>query len=166
MNNNCFCNPYTNYHLTPADATWIWYSPITIANWQASYPAWADANARTDLDKFASQKSPGQPGYSDIFVNDTETPESIPLNGVWRDLEGNFEHTCIELEPFSSTILVLTGLANADVNRDCTLDLDDLKALTGCWLVHTGQGGYNQNADLFDDGVIDFKDFAALARQW
>lgn len=166
MNNNYFCNPYTNYHLTPADATWIWYSPITIANWQASYPSWADPNAKTDLEKFASQKSPGQPGYSDIFVNDTEAPESIPLNGVWRDLEGNLEHTCIELEPFSSKILILTALPNADINRDCSLDLDDLKALTDSWLVHTGQGGYNQNADLLDDGVIDFKDFADFARQW
>lgn len=166
MNNNYFCNPYTNYHLTPADATWIWYSPITIANWQASYPSWADPNAKTDLQKLPSVPAPGQPGYSDIFVNDTETAQTVPLDGVWHNLEGRFVHSCIELEPFTSKVLVLTDLPNADVNRDCSLDYHDLAALTDSWLTQTGNPDYNPDADLDPTGKIDFKDFATLANQW
>jgi len=109
MNNNYFCNPFTNLHITPATASWSWQSPITIASWQATYPSWADANAKTDIAKLGYTPSLANPvGLSEIFVNDTNTPATIPLPNTYRDLDGNTVQHYLDLEPFSSKIMVLT----------------------------------------------------------
>jgi parallel beta-helix repeat protein len=164
--NNYFCNPYATAHMTPARATWQWQSPITIPSWQAGYPSWADMSPKTDLEKFATEKLPGEPGYSNIFVNEEEVTQQIATGGVWRDLDGNLYYNCIELDAFTSEILVLTDLPNVNLNGDCVLDWQDVAAFADTWLLQTPDGGYNPDADFDGSGDIDAADYSIMAGQW
>ncbi|GAI17078.1 unnamed protein product, partial [marine sediment metagenome] len=51
----------------------------------------------------------------------------------------------------------------ADFNRDCYVDMKDLKMFTDVWLdVVDANDKYN----LFQGGIIDFRDFAIYANSW
>ncbi len=166
--NNYFCNPYNNFHITPANSSWQWQSAISVPAWQYSYSSWADPNARTDLEKLTSIPAPNEPGRPDIFYNDTETTSKISFNGIRQDLDGRRFHGCIELEPFTSRILIIVDpdAQGADLNGDCVFDCFDLEVFADAWLSHDGQPHYNPDADLIEDSQITLRDFAALANQW
>jgi len=75
---------------------------LTLASWQRDC-AWADREARTD---------PGKPGrhdaadHSEIFINDSQAAKSIPLDGAYRDLDGNPLEGSVEVAPLSSRVLI------------------------------------------------------------
>jgi hypothetical protein len=54
-----------------------------------------------------------------------------------------------------------------DINRDCSVGYDDLVIFTGYWLLEVdGAGIEAEAADMYEDGVIDFLDFAILGSKW
>lgn len=58
------------------------------------------------------------------------------------------------------------GLVPGDVTRDCYVDANDVRELTGVWLQEVGAGSrYN----LYDDdpnGLVNIRDYAVLAGHW
>ncbi len=54
-----------------------------------------------------------------------------------------------------------------DISRDCSVDYEDLVIFTEYWLLEVdGAGGDAESADMYEDGVIDFLDFAVLGSIW
>lgn len=53
-----------------------------------------------------------------------------------------------------------------DLNKDCRVDLADLKILTDNWLASTHNCGTYPAGDLNEDCRVDFEDFAILAQNW
>ncbi|MBN1817230.1 MAG: putative Ig domain-containing protein, partial [Sedimentisphaerales bacterium] len=56
-----------------------------------------------------------------------------------------------------------------DVTGDCRVDLQDMAAIAGNWLVEQGEQDWNPVCDLNPeggDGVIDIRDFAQLSMSW
>ena len=54
------------------------------------------------------------------------------------------------------------GYLPEDLNYDCYVDMKDLEMFSGQWLVESPDYQY----DLFEDGVINFYDFAFFAEYW
>ncbi len=108
LKDNYFCNPLRDDFICHGQG-WPGVGAttcITLKDWQTSY-AWADKNAKTDLQKL----DPNQPDSADnsqLFINDTEKTKTVPLEGTWRDLDGNPVSKSITLEPYSSRILIRT----------------------------------------------------------
>jgi parallel beta-helix repeat protein len=75
---------------------------LTLASWQRDY-AWADREARTDPEKPGSHDAADR---SELFVNDSQSAKSIPLDGAYRDLDANPVEGSVELAPFSSRVLI------------------------------------------------------------
>jgi parallel beta-helix repeat protein len=103
LKGNYYCNPHREDLVCEGDQ---WpgtgrEQTHTLAEWQADYP-WADPRARTDVHKVEA----GEDDPSEIFINDTERPKVIELEGAWRDLDGNEVGDRIRLEPFSSMVLL------------------------------------------------------------
>jgi len=103
LKGNCYCNPYRDDVVCEGDQ-WPGIGPEktrTLAEWQADYP-WADAQAQTDARKL----EPGRDDPSEIFINDTEQPKVIELDGPYTALDGCPIEGSIRLEPFSSVVLL------------------------------------------------------------
>jgi parallel beta-helix repeat protein len=113
LKDNYFCAPYTD---EPIGVGRDWPGQVrgsdrtlTIQQWQERCE-WADPDPKTELEKLDRPPTEGDPaGRSELFVNDTEEPRSIPLDGVYRDLDGNRVAGSIELAPFSSAVLILVS---------------------------------------------------------
>jgi hypothetical protein len=54
------------------------------------------------------------------------------------------------------------GFLPQDFDLDCYVDMDDFKLLVDVWLVEEP----NKKYDLFEDGIIDFHDFALFTEYW
>ena len=54
------------------------------------------------------------------------------------------------------------GYLPEDLNHDCYVDMKDLEILLGQWLVEDP----NYEYDLFEDGIVNFYDFAFFAEYW
>ena len=54
------------------------------------------------------------------------------------------------------------GYLPEDLNHDCYVDMKDLEMLVGQWLVEDP----NYEYDLFEDGIVNFYDFAFFAEYW
>lgn len=54
------------------------------------------------------------------------------------------------------------GYLPEDLNHDCYVDMKDLEMLLGQWLVEDP----NYEYDLFEDGIVNFYDFAFFAEYW
>ena len=52
----------------------------------------------------------------------------------------------------------------ADINRDCTVGMQDLDLIAQEWL--TDGVGACTRADINGDGDVQFEDFSAIASQW
>ncbi|MHC4338066.1 MAG: hypothetical protein ACYSTG_09025 [Planctomycetota bacterium] len=52
-------------------------------------------------------------------------------------------------------------LAAVDLSNNCAVDFADVKVMSDAWL----QSGQN-TADIYEDGVVNLKDFAVLANSW
>ncbi len=75
---------------------------LTLASWQKDY-AWADREARTDPEAPADR---GAADRSQLFINDGASVKRIELDEVYRDLDGSPVEGSIELQPFSSRVLI------------------------------------------------------------
>ncbi len=54
-----------------------------------------------------------------------------------------------------------------DINKDCSVDYDDLAVSAGYWLWEVdGAGGEAAAADMYKDDVINFLDFAVFGNGW
>ena len=76
--------------------------PMTLAAWQKDY-AWADKEARTHAGGLGRR---GGADRSKLFINDHESPVTIPLDAPYLDLDGKPVGDHIALAPFSSRILI------------------------------------------------------------
>jgi parallel beta-helix repeat protein len=74
---------------------------ITLAQWQKDY-AWADKEPRTGPGGVSGQG----PDRSKLFYNATADRVSVPLDGAYVDLGGSPVAGPIELDPYSSRILI------------------------------------------------------------
>jgi len=54
------------------------------------------------------------------------------------------------------------GESEADINKDCVVDWDEVNAMAGEWL----DDGYDLEADTNRDGKVDFGDHAVMANNW
>jgi len=114
LKDNYFCKP-SAAELIHEGKSWPGTSkitPYTLDAWQEKYP-WADKSAKTDIQKISLD--PNQPNPADssqLFINDTEQTKTIPLEGTWRDLDGNTVAKSITLEPYTSRILIRTKPEN------------------------------------------------------
>jgi len=48
----------------------------------------------------------------------------------------------------------------------CWVDLSDLAAFLGEWLLKESEVGYTLEADLYDDGEVNLKDYQILSSYW
>ncbi|MBD3392346.1 MAG: hypothetical protein GF418_09780 [Chitinivibrionales bacterium] len=106
LDSNYFCNPYTDSCIGEWE---VWnVHDRTIAQWQSAF-SWADSHPITDVEKLDRVPTPQEPaGMSQLFVNDTKQAKSFGLGGAtYRDLDGATVSGSIQLEPFSSAVLVL-----------------------------------------------------------
>ncbi len=56
---------------------------------------------------------------------------------------------------------------SGDISKDCRVDCEDLEIFTGYWLLEVdGLGDEAKAADMYEDGVIDFLDFAIFGNRW
>jgi hypothetical protein len=74
--------------------------PISVARWQETCP-WADATA-----KMVPGDAHAQP---ELFINDTDVPMKIRLEGHYRDLDGHTVTETVELAPFTGRVLFKTA---------------------------------------------------------
>lgn len=88
------------------DRGWPGGSPdgVTLAEWREDY-AWADSEPRTSPRATGGEASPDR---SELFYNDGRSARTIPLEGTYRDLNGDPVEGSVELPPFSSRILIRT----------------------------------------------------------
>ncbi len=73
----------------------------TLEQWRTQHD-WADEDPRTGVLRLQR----GEEDPSEIFVNETEEPRVIELDGAYSDLEGRPVEGSIRLAPFSSVILL------------------------------------------------------------
>ncbi len=103
MKDNYFCKPSSDT-LIDEKANWPGGNPahrFTLKEWQEKYK-WADQSAKTDIHKISGNEKDN----SQIFINDTEAPKTIKLNGKWSNLDGEAVTGSISLEPYTSRILI------------------------------------------------------------
>lgn len=150
--NNYLGNPYTETHIGRRQN---WSTDLlTIDQWQAQY-TWADDNARTDYEKLDFPPTSENPlGRADLFINDTETVMQVDLPGVYRDLDGTVVEGSIELQPYSSALLVLVGNHPGDFNYDGETDAADIDLLAD----EINAGTHRELYDLTGDGLVDHAD--------
>jgi hypothetical protein len=60
------------------------------------------------------------------------------------------------------------GLVPGDIDRDCYVDVNDVRELGQVWLQETGAGSrYNLYPDANDpNGLVNFRDYCVLAENW
>ncbi len=101
---NYYCSPQTDEPFTEGKG-WPGTNPETghtLASWQQAY-TWADAEAKVMPPQAGED---GTDDLSELFVNDTELPESVLLQGSYQDLDGNTVEGSVELAPYSSRVLI------------------------------------------------------------
>jgi predicted outer membrane repeat protein len=105
-----------------------------------------------DLNVFANSGvslDSGKTVYLGIGIwNDTSTRDGTGSGQVWFDEIRLWRPWCVPEDAISS------------FNDDCTTDCDDLLIFSEEWLTP------GLNADLTDDGHVDFADFAIFAKYW
>jgi hypothetical protein len=103
-----------NYYFNPYDPRLVRDNEIqaislTLAEWQAV--SGLDLATEEAWYSIAS----GDPDVSELFVNETESPASIPLGGPYLDLDQNPVGSPLNLDPFASRVLVADpGIIFAD----------------------------------------------------
>jgi len=101
LRGNYYCSPHADRPIV-AGIGWPGTSgatALTLAAWRRDYP-WADAEPKVPA------LAAGEVDSSELFVNDSDRPETIALDGPYRDLDGNAVEGSIRLEPFSSLVLL------------------------------------------------------------
>jgi hypothetical protein len=54
-----------------------------------------------------------------------------------------------------------------DMDKNCAVNYDDLALLHDCWLVEvSGPNDPNRKADIYEDGRVNFYDYASMAGNW
>jgi hypothetical protein len=121
--------------------------------------------------------SAGGTGFdlNDLDPNDYAALEADPNTGrKW------IQYIKVEYLPGSSFAGEIDGFADVaccgdykhpypagDVDKNCRVNYEDLGLLSGCWLVEiSGPNDPNGIADVYEDGMIDFRDYAMMAGRW
>ena len=78
--------------------------------------------------------------------------------GGYPDAEYHSEWDFVKFDTYCGGF----GYLPEDFDRDCYVDMSDLRLLAEAWLVEDP----NQRCDLSEDGIIDFKDFSLFAKFW
>ncbi len=117
MSNNYFCNPYRDSVIQEwgtGNKKWR-RSWMTIADWRSKY-SWADDSPKTEPLKYDSQSGRGD---ARILFNDSFEAQSVATgdNGVYVTIEGDTVIGSIQLEPFTSEVLVHTGTTSSTAHR-------------------------------------------------
>lgn len=67
------------------------------------------------------------------------------------------------IELVTSAALSCSASIEGDVNQDCEVNYEDVLAIAENWLAPQTESRFG---DLYDDDVIDFKDFALMSADW
>ncbi len=116
MSGNYFCNAYRDssikYYGT-GNKKWSQYW-TDINDWQNTY-SWADDNPKTDIIRITSELPGELRGQSKLLINDTYERKAVAVgdNGVYLTLDGDTVRNSFELDPFSSAVIVHTGLTHS-----------------------------------------------------
>lgn len=78
--------------------------------------------------------------------------------GGYPDAEYHSEWDFVKFDTYCGGF----GYLPEDFDQDCYVDMGDLRVLAEAWLTE----GPGQRCDLFEDGIIDFKDFSLFAEFW
>jgi GH35 family endo-1,4-beta-xylanase len=146
---------------------------------------WEDSHWRDDAHIVNSDWTLNEAGrrYESLInewtTNDANTTDSAG-NVNFRGFHGTYEIELsipgvttqietIELEPGQTTAeytLVLDCTLASDLNSDCNVDYLDLDIFADQWL-HAGDCSADPNcADLINNNLVDFADFAVLGSDW
>jgi hypothetical protein len=122
LRGNYFCNPFTDSVVSGYGTGNRYYTltDYTLGQWKSSFPAWADAAAKTDPIKRPTGMS-GAKNYAlgTIFINETAAQKSfVPGAGTWVDLDGAPVSGTLVLMPFTSKILVCSDTSSAVSPRE------------------------------------------------
>ncbi len=120
LSGNYFCDPNTDSVVSGYGTGNNYYTlyNYTLARWRSLY-TWADATAKTDPVKRPAAMKPTNPyGKGFIFVNESPAQQAFSLGSIaYEDLDGNAVSGSINIDAFSSKILVCVDSAAAVKNR-------------------------------------------------
>ncbi len=125
LSGNYYCNPYRDTIIQAwgtCNKKWStnW---LDMVNWRATY-SWADDDSRTDLVKIAGDNS--SRGQSKLLINYDTQSKAITVgdNGVYITLDGDTIKGSMELAPFTSAVIVHTGLTHSVSASGCIKNVD------------------------------------------
>lgn len=95
--------------------------------------------------------------YKDVNSHKLSLGLKVNLAGE-LDTEYHTEWDFIKFDTYCGGL----GYLSQDFNFDCYVDMNDLRLLVGVWLVEEPSQMY----DLFEDGIVDFRDFAIFTEYW
>jgi len=121
--------------------------------------------------------SAGGTGFdlNDLDPNDYAALEVDPNSGrKW------IQYIKVEYLPGSSFAGEIDGFADVaacgdykhpypvgDIDKNCAVNYEDLELLSESWLVEiNGPNDPNRIADVYEDGIVDFRDYAMVAEDW
>ena len=107
LKDNYYSNPFRDDYFCEGRG-WPGGEPkrYTLKDWQAAFP-WADKSPKVDPLKLDHPPGDNEPGKSRLVINDSEEVNNILLAGTWRDLDGKTVTGSVELQPYTSRVLIL-----------------------------------------------------------
>lgn len=103
VDSNWYINHTTDRIIAPFDVGWAPLAPITLEQWEQSFPAVGDDHARDlgwILGGYALRGAP------EIYLNETDAALTIPLQGLYLDVHRNLVQGSIQLQPYTSVVLI------------------------------------------------------------
>jgi len=94
----------------------------------------------------------------------TDASHHTPVQGTVNS--GGVSVTFLNVVTLSTVVAFLpSGSVIGDVNTDGLVNCTDVSLLRASFGKRTGQPGFNLNADLNNDGVVDIRDLMVVTRQ-
>jgi hypothetical protein len=101
-------------------------------------------------------------GMETIVVSTAKPGQSFYFDGVnWTDL-----YSFNDSANFCIKALAIGEYVVGDFNNNGNADTNDLLTLAVAWMSHPGDDLWDRQCDLYQDGVIDIRDFAEFAQSW
>jgi len=113
MSGNWFCNPYTD-KVVSSNADY------TLAQFKSQFGSIADQTGKTDLIKRPADTPANNPlGTPKPLINTTPVRKAVEVgdNGIYKDLAGNTVSGSVQLDPFTSLVIVHTGDFTTSIAR-------------------------------------------------